>query len=219
MDIHATADGKEVASQHNLALSVRKVNTKSGKNKIKENSTISRTQVSKTIDMAVAANNASNQFNNKQKPQIKNVNIPSNNPAAVDNNNGNKTFQGVPRREWLYVGNASQNVTADIVRKHITDKGIEDNEDLLIKELANKGRTKSFKVGLLMNFHDLINTPGFWPKDIIVRKFDIRRGGYAVNNNHNNNNNFTRSNSDLHSNVGVSNNRFLDRPYQYTTRM
>ena len=134
---------------------------------------ITHDQVNQAINSAIVAGNQTKKGLNNGKNSLTNGQSGNGskngkNGKYVNSDKDVNTFEGVPHREWTYVGNAAQNVTIDIIRKFIIQKGIQDNDNLIIIQLNSSGKTKSFKVGL-------INGPNFWPDSIITHKFDNRK--------------------------------------------
>ena len=127
----------------------------------KNPTTITHDQGNQAINSAIVAGNLTKKGLINRNNSLTNGQIGNGRKNGKDGKSGVNTFEGVPRREWTYVGNAAQNVTIDSISKYIIQKGIPDNDDLIIIQLNSSGKTKSFKVGLLQRFLGLINAPNF----------------------------------------------------------
>ena len=157
---------------------------------------------------------------NNRKNSLTNGQSKNGSKNGKDGKSGNSdkdvnTFEGVPHREWTYVGNAAQNVTIDSISKYIIQKGIPDNDDLIIQLNSSPERLNPSKLASWRNSLTY-NAPNFWPDNIITREFDNRKGRYMKNPNSGGTN--FRSNYGNFNLNGRSNQFFLNLPYRYTTR-
>lgn len=113
--------------------------------------------------------NKNNEENRTGRVRFANTTIGT---GATDSNSD---FKARPRKMWLYVGRANENVKSNHVENYIKTRcGIENSDELSVRELAFLGRSPSFQVGVDAKYFDMINTSEFWPSGILIRRFNFK---------------------------------------------
>lgn len=82
-------------------------------------------------------------------------------------------LQAAVKKGWIYIGKVKATVTADKVEEYIKAKI--PGKEFTVEELQSKGLNKAYKIGVDFNIiKDFLN-PDFWPKGIIVKRFQFFR--------------------------------------------
>ena len=86
-----------------------------------------------------------------------------------------KCLEGVPKKTFVFVGNATEECTTKEVHRHIKKNSKVKIDSADIQEIKTKGTTKAFKVSVNKDkMQDFINKTK-WPLDITVKAFDSSR--------------------------------------------
>ena len=125
--------------------------------------------------------------NKNKKPTIKLI--------RGENDSANNIISAADKRAWLYVGRTNLSTTTANLKTYLTDKLV--TQDVTVDELETSKvdikRSRSFKVGVSYEYLEQLETPEFWPKGIIIRKFRFFR---QPNKFKNNGKNFTSKDGD-----------------------
>lgn len=76
------------------------------------------------------------------------------------------------RRLWIYVGRCKPTSTPDDIKNYLKRR-IPDH-GFTITKLDSQGRNLSYKVETDMELENQLYTPSFWPKGVIVKRFQFR---------------------------------------------
>lgn len=82
-------------------------------------------------------------------------------------------LQVAERKAWLYVGKVKQDTTHDALKNYMENKIPGHKFDC--EKLPNKGNHSSFKVSFNFDLLNDVMKPDFWPKGILVRKYNFFR--------------------------------------------
>lgn len=147
-----------------------KIKTKNGETnkddkQAKEDSNIiSIKQVEKAVSMAIASVRSSE----LSEPKKSLTTVGTGDPC-VD-------FCGEEGKRWMYLGQVTKKSSPIAVRNYIINKlPLENEKQLEIEQLNTIGATNSFKVGIDSKYFDILNNNEFWPKNIIFRRFYIKK--------------------------------------------
>lgn len=74
---------------------------------------------------------------------------------------------------WLYVGKLHNTTTTVGLKSYLEENGI--TGEIKCEELISRGNNKAFKIGVAFENLEGINSPGLWPKRVVVRRFRFIR--------------------------------------------
>lgn len=95
-------------------------------------------------------------------------------PPTIGTGTASDDFAGVARRAWIYVGRVRSGTEPESVESYLSGKcpGIK----FQIETLRSDERDCSFKVGFDFDRLGVVTDAAVWPKDVIVRRFNVKRG-------------------------------------------
>lgn len=94
-------------------------------------------------------------------------------PVTVGTCTESSEFGAVARRAWIYVGRVRSGTTSDNVVKHLKEKC--PDVDFHVEALRSDDESCSFKVGFDFEKLDLVSDARVWPRNVVVRRFNIRK--------------------------------------------
>lgn len=78
-----------------------------------------------------------------------------------------------PKRAWIYAGRFRSETTEEAIQQYINSKC--PNADAKVEALKTDNNiNNSFKINVLFDFKDALYTDSFWPKGIIIKRFQFR---------------------------------------------
>jgi len=86
-------------------------------------------------------------------------------------------------KKWLYIARISEEVTDSELLKYIQDKLSAKESEVVIKELTNKNKMKSFKLGISDKYYASVSDCSFWPAGVAFRDFNFRLPRQVIQNN------------------------------------
>lgn len=94
--------------------------------------------------------------------------------AFVGNKVSSAVLAGVEGRIWLFVGRTRPGTTVDAVLDYL--KSEIPNGEFICESINTTGPNPCFKVGAPMALKDRLECSDFWPRGILVRRFNFRIG-------------------------------------------
>lgn len=78
-----------------------------------------------------------------------------------------------PKRLWIYVGNLAPTVTTEKLNNFL-NKNLP-NRKFIVENLRNDDTSSSFKIGADFDLEETLYNPEFWPKSVIIKRFQFFR--------------------------------------------
>lgn len=90
-----------------------------------------------------------------------------------DNAANESVLAAAPKRAWIYAGRFRRGTTEEAVQLYINKRC--PNADAKVEELKNDVNANcSFKINILFDVKDTLYTGNFWPKGVIIKRFQFR---------------------------------------------
>lgn len=80
------------------------------------------------------------------------------------------------RRLWIYVGRCKPTSTPEDIKKYLEKRS--PGHEFNVTKLNSQGRNSSYRVEADVELENNLYTPSYWPKGVIVKKFQFRNTGY-----------------------------------------
>lgn len=130
---------------------------------------ITLSQVRRAVDGAVAGGVGRGR---RQKPDNA-----GDNQIVGAAESGVRSFAGVARRAWFYVGRVKTEATAEDVGEYLGSKFCGRSFDVQMLPKRADSNSVSFRVGADVELMDKLSEPATWPCGVVVRRYRFFRGG------------------------------------------
>ena len=84
-------------------------------------------------------------------------------------------FKGVKPKIWMYIYKVTQETTEEDIKNFLKRKTGEKDEDLIVKDLKESGRLKSYMIAADFKYKDDFYKPSFWPRGVNYKRFDFNK--------------------------------------------
>ncbi|RZB40487.1 hypothetical protein BDFB_013442, partial [Asbolus verrucosus] len=77
------------------------------------------------------------------------------------------------KNAWFYLGRVRKSTSDEVIKNYIVQKIPGSVKDLTVDKLSNNGTYDSFKIGILFDCKDNLSNEEFWPKCVLLRRFNF----------------------------------------------
>ncbi|KAJ3616448.1 hypothetical protein Zmor_011890 [Zophobas morio] len=97
--------------------------------------------------------------------------------TSTDDNNSSFTSSYV-KRAWFYIGKVDKDAEIDAIKTYIGKRLKSSDVELIIEKLPAKGNFQAFKLGVPFIHKEVLQDSEFWPKGIILRRFNFPKTNF-----------------------------------------